>query len=744
MAENAKPVSNSADHVVEHREAKGAVRRMVDALPEELRHAVILRFEEGLTYGRIARASSCSEPTAHDRVRRGLDRLRNEMGQAGFAGVLPLLPQLLQEAPSATLPVGLEAGLLSMQPTIAKAGFASPWVLSGLLTVFAAGAVAGVASLQSGERSAPDTRVAVHLPEDDPQDEEADDRRRPVPIPAPASTGVGETPTRIDLPQPVSIDDFDRYFRERHAGGVPTEVFPTALVTGTVLDRHGRGLPGVRVEASSIQRLGKITRFEEHAETDARGRYSLEVPVALEQGQEFVLTCTHIDHVRNRGESFRVQAEGEYNRPGLRLLPNSVDLPGRYSLEVTVFDARGIPLGNVPVQVLRRTRTLEGQWVRIPESKGVTNPEGIVTLDGRFLGEKIVRADAASRLATHLRNQDPGNHQVHEQAVSITTEGLARTRLEVPDGLTIIGIARNVDGEAIPNESLSISSTSDSSRWHHTRTDVHGRFEFNGLNPGSFEFRLGMSRWSDPRLRVDAGTHDLDLVLKRVTDPRDVGLHGGEFHGAVFDAVTGEEIPMNGERIRAHRVERADRAWLEQEVLPDFLHPRPVQTMASPKPSPGFHLTGLGEGTYVLVVRARGYSPTFAGPYVLEDRGILGDLRLELHRPARLVGSVLDPDGRPLGGAIVFLMATGELGEQQLREADADLRANPEATWQRYQDARTDPEGQFEIANVMTSLPLAIGVLHLDHQPIRVPLGRADTGSELRSPGIRAGAPRAR
>lgn len=742
MAENPSPEPNSADREVEHREARGALRLRVDALPEDLRHAVILRFEEGLTYASIARASSCSEPTAHGRVQRALDRLRTEMGQAGFAGLAPLLPELLGEAPRATLPAGLEAGLLSLQPAVAKAGFASPWVISGLMTVFAAGALAGIASLGDGELEDPAPRVVVELADEAEQDEGPRGRRRPLPAPVPPSTGVGETPPRDDLPRPVAIDDFDRYFRERAAGGVPTEVFPTGFLSGVVVDRHGRGLPGVRVEASSIQRLGKIARFEEHAETDPRGRYRIQVPVALDRGQDYALFCSHQDHVPDRSGPFLAEPDAEETCPEVRLLPNSVDLPGEYLLELSLVDARGLPLAHVPVQVLRRTRTLEGEWVRIPESKGVTNPEGIVNLAGRFLGEKVIRANASSGLASHLRSTPTGNLQAHEESFSITRVGLSTARVEVPDGLTIFGVARSVDGKPIVHESLTLVSTSDNPSWHHTRSDAHGGFEFDGLNPGTYTFRMGMSRWSDPRIEVEAGTRDLDLLLKEATDPRDLGLHGGEFHGSVQDAVSGAEIPMNWDRIRAHRVERADRAWLEREVIPDLLHPRPVQSMMPPEPTPGFHITGLEAGNYILEVRAPGYAPSFAGPFVLGDRDVQRDLRIELHRPVRMVGRVLDPEGQPLEGAIVFLMATGELGPEQLRAADAELRAAPEANWQRYEDARTDARGRFEIANAMTSLPLAIAVLHLDHEPSCSPLGKLEGAEVIETPDLRAGKPR--
>src|SRR5688572_7616454 len=50
-----------------------ALRTALDALPHDLRTAVVLRYQEDLTFDALALALACSLSTAHDRVRRGLD-----------------------------------------------------------------------------------------------------------------------------------------------------------------------------------------------------------------------------------------------------------------------------------------------------------------------------------------------------------------------------------------------------------------------------------------------------------------------------------------------------------------------------------------------------------------------------------------------------------------------------------------------------------------------------------------------
>ncbi len=51
------------------------------ALPHHQKVAVVLRFYEDLSYAEIADATGCAESTARTRVFRGLDRMRQDLGE---------------------------------------------------------------------------------------------------------------------------------------------------------------------------------------------------------------------------------------------------------------------------------------------------------------------------------------------------------------------------------------------------------------------------------------------------------------------------------------------------------------------------------------------------------------------------------------------------------------------------------------------------------------------------------------
>src|SRR5690606_8530029 len=99
----------------------------------------------------------------------------------------------------------------------------------------------------------------------------------------------------------------------------------------------------------------------------------------------------------------------------------------------------------------------------------------------------------------------------------------------------------------------------------------------------------------------------LVLRLKRFDDPRSNGLHRTELHGRVVDASSGAPLAVLD----------IDTVWVPDtvtdvraEVLPDLVHPRPVQRAMANfggafdwSPSPDFHLVGLRPGRYLVVAR---------------------------------------------------------------------------------------------------------------------------------------------
>ena len=123
-----KNAGNEPPAAVAKGEQRRALWRFVQGLSEELRIPLLLRYQEGMTYARIAESVGCGEATAHERVRRGLDRLRVRLGRAGLGALAVGVERELGVEPPAAVPGGLEQTLLALHP--ARAGFVASGVVS--------------------------------------------------------------------------------------------------------------------------------------------------------------------------------------------------------------------------------------------------------------------------------------------------------------------------------------------------------------------------------------------------------------------------------------------------------------------------------------------------------------------------------------------------------------------------------------------------------------------------------------
>lgn len=107
---------NDATSVSVDDERRARVQEAVGSLPEKLRSAIVLRFQEGLTLARVAVALGISEKSASRPVQQGLAKLELRLGEVGLGGLgtlqlAQLLPRLLggaAPAPTAALAARME------------------------------------------------------------------------------------------------------------------------------------------------------------------------------------------------------------------------------------------------------------------------------------------------------------------------------------------------------------------------------------------------------------------------------------------------------------------------------------------------------------------------------------------------------------------------------------------------------------------------------------------------------------
>lgn len=366
----------SAQHA-EHREAARAALR---DLPPDLRLAIELRFGEDLTFKDVARALDVSEPTAYERVQRGLATLRHRLRASVVAlvaidgdGLDTLVRDSTRLAP-APVPSGLETRLLALSAKSAGSTLALlPLLVSSLVLT---GAFLGLPLLWNDEPGRPTTEVALDsTPQDPPAAEPTDDPvRTPAPAPAPAAPAPADRKSGLPMPN----------------GAPPrsARVAATATLHGRVAHADGRRIDGMRVEAASAVRDGKMAREGGVAEVRVDGSFDLSVKVLGEPDEGFTLTVLYENAPIHDGGTIRLKGgEERVLDPWLVTL----DVPttrADWTIDATLIAPdRALPDGT-PVMLWRMLPTMHGADydAAVHVGGGTTTDGGRVKLAGSWLG----------------------------------------------------------------------------------------------------------------------------------------------------------------------------------------------------------------------------------------------------------------------------------------------------------------------------------------------------------------------
>lgn len=208
--------------------------------------------------------------------------------------------------------------------------------------------------------------------------------------------------------------------------------------------------------------------------------------------------------------------------------------------------------------------------------------------------------------------------------------------------------------------------------WKVARVDAEGRYEFEGLAPGEYQFQVdGL----DQRVRIaveipDQAEYALDLELP-----------GGIVAGRLVDDASGE--PVSGARVYLRPTDEVQADGLVASLL------RKGGTVFRERTDRrgAFAFERLGAGEFELSVQlARagdevGLAPPEPLILTLGRDERRDDLELRLARAASLEGVVLDAERRPVGGARVLARPRGSGGMRPAR-------------------ATSDQEGHFELTGI--------------------------------------------
>ncbi|MEZ5977340.1 MAG: sigma-70 family RNA polymerase sigma factor, partial [Planctomycetota bacterium] len=460
--------------------------REVESLPDELRVPLVLRFAHGLGYARIGEAVGVAESTAHERVRRGLARLRELVVRAGLAGVaLELETRIARSAPSSA-PAGLEHTLLGLGDRATATAVGSSSFVGALVALV----VVACGGLWYGLRDRGDvvrgggTELAL---EDPPATHEFDGSDS---MPLILDEGVGRV--ALDAaPDDGGAENGSAGVAASDDDGSAAEF--VATVVGRIVDPLGGPVSDARVAVLSVERDGKFPTYSAEGVTDSEGLFEVRVEVADETGSMVRVQAVRDGYSIGATEPTRVLPDRTTALGAIEFRRGEGLLDGPFSLDVAVVDTLGRPVPGARLE-LASTVPLpvpEGsswpQWLnqgdRLEKADGVTNtdPGGRARFEGERVGGKRLRVrPPTSALAPALVRFDVAIGEAAELTVVLEPSRTIEGRF------TFDGVASS---PALVGSLRAWTIEPASGVWLFPDVDDDGRFRFAGLASGEYRIR---------------------------------------------------------------------------------------------------------------------------------------------------------------------------------------------------------------------------------------------------------------
>ena len=703
IANTADPSDPLSDAV--RAELHRSVVAIVEALPDELRTPLLLRCQDALPLAAIGSALGAPVSTVHDRITQATERVRRALAERGHAVAPAAVPGLLGAVEPAAPPLALTARLLALAEAplslaggvLRRAAVAS---LAGLV------AVAAVVAATWSPSSVPVPTVAARgtvIAAAEGQDPSVPPPRLPAPpaqVPSPAQAGTPQLPV-------VAASTFEGVVRD-------AEAWPVA--GATVHAVAGGGL--------------KAFALATPVTTDAKGRFVVSVqpsdwaPTALR-----LLVVEGTRHLLETGDLRLPRAAGA---PLLELqVPAAVGAASsRYELSVVVTDAQGAAIAGVPVQLATWCEPAPAPGWGSREAEASTGADGTAALRGRGLGAKWLFVDGRERgLQSSYVRFDVGSAGAHRHTVVLAPGRSWSARVLRVDGEPLDDVTVRLRDEATGLTHAGVRGAAQS-------------YAFTGLGDGTYVLHAQAgSAWSPAAIvGVRARDPERTVRLKPIGEARDLGDHQAELHGELVDADTGAVVPFGPFALEVMPV----RSGASTSPL-DRLQPQLAvqQLEASRAPRRTFHEVGLGAGRCAVVADVPGYAIA-VHEVDLGVGEIQAGIRVPLQRPAAVQGRVVDMQGQPVAGALVFVLGEGALADACLgawaafRFADEGRGAvTPSLTKGA---ARTGADGRFELTRVPAGLALRLVAQHDGHGLAVQALPALRVGERLLDQDLRTGA----
>ncbi|MCH2101841.1 MAG: carboxypeptidase-like regulatory domain-containing protein [Planctomycetes bacterium] len=467
---------------------------------------------------------------------------------------------------------------------------------------------------------------------------------------------VGDTPERTEDRTPSN---------ERELTGSVGDGRPLgAAIVGSVIDTQGNPVPDAQVhltESLAVQnpfapQSTKGTRYSITSDADGRYRFP-RLPV----GVEFSMWVTHKQHAPREGFPVRALAKEEQ-------VLQPIVLDEGYRIEGFVRDEAGNPLQGaiITVRLAQVLNFMESDDQLMEERNLGRLREVEADANGAFVFNYL--AEGIYQLEARLADFGTGV----ENAITCMGEDKIQIReMVLGTEHRMAGIVRDEEGNPIPDAMVAAARTRPRPIYQEEGvTDEGGSFELRGLPAGSYGISVIAEGYASARMsHVQSNRTDLEFVMRRKA------------------GVSGRVAKPDGTPITTYSLElfRVNQGTAQYGATNRIV---PVQS------DDGTYLfPDLDRGSYVVLVRAQDYSPTYSSGFYVE-RDLVTDVNITLETGGILRGRVLDPESNPLAGAIVTLRGRDYNAWHQhslFGASISDPNNVPTAS------ARTNSKGEFEL-----------------------------------------------
>lgn len=459
-------------------------------------------------------------------------------------------------------------------------------------------------------------------------------------------------------------------------------------VSGKVVNKEGLPIKGATVSLAQRFNQGALmrgysensTRFQ--TETNEEGIYKFS---RLAAGVHMNMWVHHPDYAPKVGIPFASLPEETQTLP-------TIVLTNGYTISGTVTDRAGNPLeANIelsmqPMDAFRQGSAQEQKEIDLKNGRIVVleaNSSGQFQANNIAEGIWILKASYDGFASEEIRPiMTMGGKDPESQQVKLGQEFI------------IAGVVKDDEGNLLENALVSVARTNPRpALTGYAKTNEQGQFRIKGLSEGMYGLSAQAEGFTNGRGgQIEAGQEDVEIIMQK---------KGG---------VSGRVTAINNQIVQGFQIEvLRTRRGSQQYGLTG-------QTYSFNTDDGAFEINDLGPGNYVLLVRAKGYSPNYSSGFqVRRDR--INGIDIILDKGGNIKGKIVNENGKPIKGAIITTRGT-EFNLENLNTLFGSSLGDPNNMPQT--KTRTDANGMFSLEDVFPG-DLKLHIQHQTHLDLLVP-----------------------